>query len=101
MECCTLRGVNIQVWRSFVLAVAPGKSKDNSLVQWEINKIFVFSANALRFKMVCKREANFVEKLVVRGVLKYVAFFVNFVKWVSTTNCGRVTGNSLVLIKNG
>ena len=64
VECCTLRGVNVQVWWSFVLTLTPGKSKDNSLFQWEIKKIFVFSANTLQFKMVCKREVNFMEKLV-------------------------------------
>ena len=77
MECCTLRGVNIRVWWSFVLTLAPGRSDDNSLVQWEMKK-YVFSTNILQFKMVCNGEVNFMEKLVVLGVLKYVAFFRGF-----------------------
>ena len=66
------------------------------------NKKYLFlSANTLQFKMVCNREVDFMEILVVWGVLKYVPFCVDFVKWASIINCRRVTRNSLVLIKNG
>ena len=101
MESCTLRDVNVQVWWSFVLTLTPRKSENDSLVRWEIKKYLLLSANTLQFKVVCNREVDFMEILVVWGVLKYVPFSVDFVKWASIINCRRVTRNSLVFIKNG
>ena len=47
---------------------------------WKIFFFFVISTNTLQFKMVCKKEVNFMEKLVAWGILKCVAIFLGFCK---------------------